>query len=146
MSASVSDTSIKAAWVVFLLTSPSYLPGILVLAHSLKKYNSAYPLIVAVNPALPKEAVQALKDYGLEVKVVEPLVPVGKVMTIAERFVDTWTKLRVFEFVEYDVSKVIPAVVPHVVSCCWSAALPVFKLTSSFLSLSLVAAPCPHRR
>lgn len=98
----------KCAWVVCLLTSPSYLPGILVLAHSLKKYNSLYPLVVAVNPALPEETKQAVRDYGLEVREVKPLVPVGKVTTIAERFVDTWTKCAVFDFVEYEVS--LPAV------------------------------------
>ena len=94
----------NCAWVVFLLTSPSYLPGILVLAASLKKYESKYPLVVAVNPALPMEARSALEQAGLEVRVVEPLLPSGKVTLIAERFADTWTKLALFDFEEYDVS------------------------------------------
>jgi alpha-N-acetylglucosamine transferase len=93
----------KCAWVVFLLSSPSYLPGILVLGHSLKKYKSKYPLIVAVNPKLPQETKDALVEAGYEVRTVKPLIPLGKVTTIAERFVDTWTKLALFEFVEYDV-------------------------------------------
>lgn len=94
----------KCAWVVFLLTSPSYLPGILVLAASLRRYKSKYPLVVAINPALPPETRSALQEAGLEVRVVQPLLPTGKVTIIAERFVDTWTKLALFDFVEYDVS------------------------------------------
>lgn len=92
----------KCAWVVFLLTSPSYLPGILVLAHSLKKVRSKYPLIVAVNPSLPQATRDVIEEAGLEVRVVEPLLPSGKVTLIAERFADTWTKLALFDFVEYD--------------------------------------------
>jgi hypothetical protein len=94
----------KCAWVVFLLTSPSYLPGILVLAASLRRYKSKYPLVVAINPALPPKTRSALQEAGLEVRVVQPLLPTGKVTIIAERFVDTWTKLALFDFVEYDVS------------------------------------------
>jgi inositol 3-alpha-galactosyltransferase len=110
LSASPPSNPLKCAYVTFLLTSPSYLPGILLLAHSLRHPTtqtnapSAYPLIVAVNPALPKECVTALEQAGVEVRVVQPLVPRGKVTTIAERFVDTWTKLRVWEMTEYDVS------------------------------------------
>lgn len=95
----------KCAWVVFLLTSPSYLPGILVLAASLRRYKSKYPLVVAINPALPPETRSALQEAGLEVRVVQPLLPSGKVTIIAERFVDTWTKLALFDFTEYDVSR-----------------------------------------
>ncbi len=46
-----------------------------------------------------------MEGSGLEVRVVEPLVPKGEVTIIAERFVDTWTKLAVFDFTEYDVSR-----------------------------------------
>ena len=94
----------KCAYVTFLLTTPSYLPGILVLAHSLEKVKSSYPLIVAINPTLPDEARQVLESYGLNTILVQPLLPVGRVTTIAERFVDTWTKVAVFDLVDYDVS------------------------------------------
>ncbi|WVW83217.1 hypothetical protein I302_105235 [Kwoniella bestiolae CBS 10118] len=92
----------KCAWVVFLLSTPSYLPGILVLAYTLRKYHSKYPLIVAVNPSLPLDAIRALEGYGLEVRVVQPLIPRGEIHLIAERFVDTWTKAAVFGFDDYD--------------------------------------------
>jgi len=80
------SSSPKCAWIVFLLSTSSYLPGVLVLAHSLKKHKSKYPLIVAVNPKLPQETKDALVAYGLEIKEVSPLMPVGAVTTIAERF------------------------------------------------------------
>ena len=101
---------LRCAYVTFLLTSPSYLPGILLLAHTLRhpttspRDSSAYPLIVAVNPALPADCIRALEHAGVQVRKVEPLVPSGRVTIIAERFVDTWTKLRVWEFGEFDVS------------------------------------------
>lgn len=109
-SSSDDDKPLKCAYITFLLTSPSYLPGILVLAHTIRHPTtsphpgSSYPLIVAVNPALPQECIAALEEAGVEVRVVQPLVPVGEVTIIAERFVDTWTKLRVWEFDEFDVS------------------------------------------
>lgn len=95
----------RCAWIVFLLTSPSYIPGILVLAHTFRKYRSRYPLIVAVNPALPAECVEVLREAGLEVRVVQVIKPEGEMTLIAERFADVWTKLRAYEFVDYDVRR-----------------------------------------
>jgi hypothetical protein len=103
-STSPPSSSRKCAYIVFLLSTPSYLPGILVLNHSLQKVKSAYPLIVAINPSVPPEARQALEEAGLEIRVVRPLKPSGKVTLIAERFADTWTKLAVFDLVEFEVS------------------------------------------
>ncbi|KAK6902823.1 hypothetical protein I203_108083 [Kwoniella mangroviensis CBS 8507] len=101
-SSSLSYTIRKCAWVVFLLTTPSYLPGILVLAYTLRKYNSKYPLIVAINPSIPAETIKVLEEYELEIRIVQPLVPRGQITLIAERFVDTWTKAAVFGFDDYD--------------------------------------------
>lgn len=85
------------AWVV-LLTSPWYLPGVMVLAYSLRKVRSKYPLIVAVTPSLPEETANALVEFGLEIRLVEALRPRTKVPVVAHRFEDTWTKLTVFGF------------------------------------------------
>ncbi|KAI5799897.1 nucleotide-diphospho-sugar transferase, partial [Geopyxis carbonaria] len=88
------------AWLV-LLTRPTYLPGVIVLGHSLKKVGSAYPLIVVVTPGLPQYAVDALHTAGLRTRVIEPVRPREKVKVVAERFEDTWTKLGVFGLDEY---------------------------------------------
>lgn len=93
----------KRAWAVFLLSSSSYLPGVLVLAHSLRKHRSRYPLIVLYNDKVPGNAIELLRRQGLECRRIEPLMPVGPTTLIAERFVDTWAKMRVFELVEYEV-------------------------------------------
>lgn len=90
-------SSLPRAWVV-LLTSLSYLPGVVVLAHSLRRVQSKYPLIIAVTPSLPKEKVDFLDKLSLDVVVVEPLKPNVEVSIVADRFEDTWTKLAVFGF------------------------------------------------
>ncbi|KAI9818408.1 MAG: hypothetical protein M1827_000466 [Pycnora praestabilis] len=99
-------TARKCAWVT-LLTRPSYLGGVIILAHTLKKYGTKYPLIVEYTDTLPSNCVAALKSEGrasnlLIVRHVEALLPRENVNVVAERFTDTWTKLRVFELVEYD--------------------------------------------
>lgn len=96
----------KRAWVT-LLTRPSYLPGVVILAFSLRKHGSRYPLVVLVTDSLPQDCIDALEaeDRGagfLIVKKVDALIPKREVSIVAERFADTWTKLRVFEMTNYD--------------------------------------------
>jgi alpha-N-acetylglucosamine transferase len=96
----------KHAWVT-LLTRPSYLAGVIILAHTLQKYQTKYPLIVLVTDTLPEQCITALEAEGqrtnqLHVHKVDPLLPLENVNLIAARFEDTWTKLRVFELITYD--------------------------------------------
>ena len=91
-----------------LVTRASYVPGVIILARSLRKHRSCIPLIVLYTSSLPEKAVRALEIEAdltnLVLRLVEPLQPVAseKVKLIAERFADTWTKLRVFEIFDYD--------------------------------------------
>jgi len=99
-------TDSKHAWVT-LLTRPSYLAGVIILAHTLQKYQTKYPLIVLVTDTLPEQCITALEAEGqrtnqLHVHKVDPLLPLENVNLIAARFEDTWTKLRVFELITYD--------------------------------------------
>ncbi|KAL8823166.1 MAG: hypothetical protein Q9191_006116 [Dirinaria sp. TL-2023a] len=96
----------RRAWVT-LLTRPSYLPGVITLAFSLRKHATAYQLIVLITPSLPESCLHALEleahsNPDLTVHPVEPLLPSGPVTLIAARFEDTWTKLRAFELTTYD--------------------------------------------
>ena len=96
----------RRAWVT-LLTRPSYLPGVITLAYSLRKHATAYPLVVLVTPSLSESCLHALEieahsNPDLTVHPVEPLLPSGPVTLIAARFEDTWTKLRAFELTTYD--------------------------------------------
>ncbi|KAF2669725.1 nucleotide-diphospho-sugar transferase, partial [Microthyrium microscopicum] len=88
-----------------LITRASYLPGVLILAHTLRKH-SKLPLIVVYTSSLSIEALRALElesklpSVNLILRKVNPLVPSEEGKLIAERFRDTWTKLRVFELWE----------------------------------------------
>ena len=101
------ELNTQRAWVT-LLTKQSYTPGVITLAYSLNDHASAYPLVVLVTPSLERSSIEALnleaKHSNLVVKSIEPLLLPNnqKGTLIAERFADTWTKLRAFELFEYD--------------------------------------------
>lgn len=94
----------RKAWVV-LLTRSNYLAATILLHYSLQRVKSKYPLYVLVTPTLPQPAVQALKDAGCEIINVEVLRPQIEVSVVAERFADTWDKLRAFGLDGFDVSQ-----------------------------------------
>ncbi|KAI5809075.1 nucleotide-diphospho-sugar transferase, partial [Peziza echinospora] len=85
-----------------LLTRHSYLPGVIVLDHSFRKHRSRYPLVVLTTDTLPQSCIKVLDVCGIPRRHVDMIDPPEKVNIAAERFADTWTKLRVFEMVEYD--------------------------------------------
>jgi inositol 3-alpha-galactosyltransferase len=96
----------QRAWVT-LLTRPSYLAGAVLLAHSLHKHGSAYPLLILHTPSLDAELIPILEREATRSNAilvpVQPLHPPGKVRElIAERFADTWTKLLVFALTGYE--------------------------------------------
>ncbi|KAL6713135.1 hypothetical protein ACLMJK_009256 [Lecanora helva] len=104
---SESNGEIKRAWVT-LLTRPSYLPGVITLAQSLKTHGTRFPLIVLVTPSLPAPSLRALEiesthNLLLTVHPIEPLLLPNnqKTTLIASRFEDTWTKLRAFELTSH---------------------------------------------
>ena len=95
-------------WVT-LLTQASYLPGVITLAFSLSLQKSKYPLVVLVTPSLPGSCLGALKLEAVDnpflvIRTIAPLLPPSskKTTLIAQRFEDTWTKLRAFELTSYD--------------------------------------------
>ncbi|KAF8179651.1 nucleotide-diphospho-sugar transferase [Pholiota molesta] len=94
----------KAAYVT-LLTSISYLPGVLVLNQSLRRVKSKYRLVVMVTPSLPDSARKVLSRQRIGITEVETLrPPEGKHNLHAHdsRFADTWTKLRAFGLVQFE--------------------------------------------
>ena len=104
----------KRCWVT-LVTKPSYLPGVIILAHSLDKHESRIPLLVLHTDSLGTEAVQALASEAkrtsrMILHRVEPLRPrEGQTNTssVAERFADTFTKLRAFQVHELGYNKCV---------------------------------------
>jgi len=89
-----------------LITRSSYLAGVLILAYTLKKSGSSYPLIVLYTDTLPESSIRALSlevpCSNLILHHVSGLLPRENIHInlIAERFKDTWTKLRVFQLHE----------------------------------------------
>ena len=99
----------QRCWVT-LLTKPSYLPGVIILAYSLSVQKSKYPLVVLVTPSVPNSSLRALKLESRQnplilIQQVELLLPPGnrKLTGVAQRFEDTWTKLRAFELTSYEI-------------------------------------------
>ena len=80
-----------------LLTRVAYLPGTLVLEWTLRMVGSQYPLVVMVNPSLPKDARDVLATRKIKVVEVDDLLPEEGAHSLGGhdiRFKDTWTKLR----------------------------------------------------
>jgi len=79
-----------------LITKPSYLAGVIILAYTLRKQNSQYPLVVLYTDALTADSVTALQNesekLNLVLKKTDALLPRSdvKITLIAERFGDTW--------------------------------------------------------
>ncbi|KAK5175971.1 hypothetical protein LTR44_011467 [Exophiala sp. CCFEE 6388] len=111
--ASGPTTGEKSCWVT-LVTKPSYLPGAIILAHSLEQHQSKYPLLIQYTSTLGDEAVSALEEesrnYGrIQLQKVELLLPrkdQENTGSVAERFKDTFTKLRAFELYKLGFTRV----------------------------------------
>ncbi|KIK71602.1 glycosyltransferase family 8 protein [Collybiopsis luxurians FD-317 M1] len=91
---------------VTLLTKKTYLPGVLVLWHGLKSVESKYPLVVMVTPYLQHEARTVLAKCGIETYAIDGLMPDSSrhtgVADHDERLREAWTKLRVFELIDFE--------------------------------------------
>ncbi|KAI5367172.1 putative glycosyl transferase, family 8, nucleotide-diphospho-sugar transferase [Septoria linicola] len=88
-------------WIT-LITRASYLPGVVLLVHSLYKHGSVHPIVVQYTSALPDDCVRCLEDLAIQYplcrqQLVEPIALPKDLKTIASRFDDTLTKLRAFE-------------------------------------------------
>ena len=106
MHASLKQT--PHAWVT-LITSPSYLPGAIILGYSLKKHASRYPLVVLVTRGVGDVGLRQLRreqqdNDKLLVHEVDPLLT-KNTGGVAERFRDTFTKLRAFQLHEIGLEK-----------------------------------------
>jgi hypothetical protein len=101
-------TTVKACWTT-LITKPQYLQGLVVLQSCLQAVHSRYPLVVMVTPSLDKQSRDVIAGRGMEMVEVESLRPVDEGANggggVFERFGDTWTKLRAFELVQWEVSR-----------------------------------------
>ncbi|XP_047083507.1 galactinol synthase 1-like [Lolium rigidum] len=99
----VAAKEIRAAYVTFLAGSGDYWKGVVGLAKGLRAVNSAYPLVVAVLPDVPEAHRRALLDQGCLVRDVQPVYPPESRTKFAwAYYVINYSKLRIWELVEYD--------------------------------------------
>ncbi|KAK4406901.1 Galactinol synthase 1 [Sesamum angolense] len=91
------------AYVTFLAGNRDYVKGVVGLAKGLRKVKSAYPLVVAVLPDVPPAHRRLLLDQGCIVREIDPIYPPENQTQFAmEYYVINYSKLRIWEFVEYN--------------------------------------------
>ncbi|KAG1338819.1 Hexosyltransferase [Cocos nucifera] len=92
----------RRAYVTFLAGDGDYWKGVVGLAKGLRKVKSAYPLVVAVLPDVPEDHRRILRSQGCLVREIEPVYPPENQTQFAMAYyVINYSKLRIWEFVEY---------------------------------------------
>ncbi|ODA80714.1 hypothetical protein RJ55_03673 [Drechmeria coniospora] len=85
-----------------LITNLDYLPGLLTLEYSLRRVQSAFPLVALYTDSFPAAGLAALAARGIPAQHVPYLLPAaGKDYSNDPRFYDCWTKLTPFSLTEY---------------------------------------------
>ncbi|GKV06816.1 hypothetical protein SLEP1_g18652 [Rubroshorea leprosula] len=93
----------KNAYVTFLAGNGDYVKGVVGLVKGLRKAKSEYPLVVAVLPDVPQHHRQILESQGCIVREIQPVHPPENQTQFAMAYyVINYSKLRIWEFVEYD--------------------------------------------
>jgi alpha-N-acetylglucosamine transferase len=104
MALQVPEISSDKIWAS-LITNTNYLPGLLTLHRSLVKSGTAYPLLALTTPAFPASGRAALAARGIPSRDIPFLAPpeAGGARDFANepRFLDTWTKLAVFNLTPF---------------------------------------------
>ncbi|KLO09950.1 nucleotide-diphospho-sugar transferase [Schizopora paradoxa] len=88
------------AWVA-MITNVDYLAACLVMAYSLRSVKSKYPLVVMVCD-IPGEAREILELSGVEIVDADKLVSADSDHVQDKRFLESWTKLRAFDMIDYE--------------------------------------------
>lgn len=115
MEETVERATVDSTCWVTLVTRASYLPGVIILAYTLDKQASKYPLVVQYTPSLGDAGIKALHHEAklrgrMQLTLVEPLYPrAGQEMeaSVDKRFDDTFMKLRAFQVYELGYTKAI---------------------------------------
>ncbi|KAF0907604.1 hypothetical protein E2562_018409 [Oryza meyeriana var. granulata] len=93
----------RRAYVTFLAGDGDYWKGVVGLAKGLRRVRAAYPLVVAVLPDVPAEHRRKLIDQGCVVREIQPVYPPESQTQFAMAYyVINYSKLRIWEFVEYE--------------------------------------------
>ncbi|HUP19564.1 MAG TPA: glycosyltransferase, partial [Gemmatimonadota bacterium] len=86
-----------------LITTDSYWPGAIVLAHSLRAHGWSHETVAMITRAVTPPVREVLARWWDRVVEVEPVAnPTGADEQWFNYFGDLFTKLRIWELVEYD--------------------------------------------
>ncbi|KAI9720529.1 MAG: hypothetical protein M1828_005613 [Chrysothrix sp. TS-e1954] len=86
-----------------LISNLDYLPGLFVLSHSLARQKTNYPLLVLYTSSLPAAGHAAIDARKLPKRHIPTLQPITtRSYGTDTRFHDTWSKLAVFNLLEYE--------------------------------------------
>lgn len=91
----------KSATFVSYLATDDFLPGVLVLHESLRKYHADAPFLLLVSHHVSSETLDLLDRFYIKVKQVDPIHNPQKIEHDIRRFSLTYTKLRLFDLTEY---------------------------------------------
>ncbi|KAK8529441.1 hypothetical protein V6N13_102359 [Hibiscus sabdariffa] len=93
----------RKVFVTFLAGYGDYIKGVVGLAKGLRKVKSAYPLVVAILPDVPREHREIMQSQGCIVREIEPIYPrENQVQFAMAHFVINYSKLRIWNFEEYN--------------------------------------------
>ena len=85
---------------VCVLSTNSYLEGVLVLNENLKQLNSKYPLLCLINENISEKSKKILERFNIKYKIVNSVMPKS---TIPEtRWKYTFDKLSIFNLTEFE--------------------------------------------
>lgn len=86
---------------VCVLSTDSYLYGLLVLNENLKDLNSKYSLLCLINETISKETINVLKKYEIKYKLISSIKGIGE-----DKYNPQWSnsfdKLNIFNLIEYE--------------------------------------------
>ncbi|KAG0787851.1 hypothetical protein G6F16_008555 [Rhizopus arrhizus] len=95
-------TKFRSAWAIVLTSTNNYIKGVITMKHAMHKHNSRYPILVLYTSQVSPEIIDILKRIGCLVKMIDSIHPLGKVEYKFKRFEETWTKLAVWNEIEYE--------------------------------------------
>lgn len=92
----------KQAFVTFL-SSDGFLPGVITLNRSLKRFgNTNFPLVIMVSEGVSDEVIKTLKVENVNLRVVKAIKSPYRLQYDFRNFQSTFTKLRIFGLTEFD--------------------------------------------
>jgi len=142
---------VKNAFVTMMTGGDNYLPGVEALGKSLYDSGTKVPKVVMVTDDVSPEARAVMEQGGWIVRPIEPIPPPAGNELLFERFKHSYTKLRVFQLVEYDkvvfldADTIVMSPIDELFERPFFAAAPDFFMPDRFNSGVMVLDPSQQR-